>query len=182
MLLPDTLEQAQRSLEALVSNTPNYIAHEVVVAACGANDEVRALLDSLGGDVRILEFSPGTDLVGVMRRAASACSSAVVVFVEGGATVSEGWLDPLLRTLELEPHAGAVAGRKVVMGAAPLAVRNRIGAVAIRREHVVAITDGGGAPVTRYADGVVALFRELHARRLAVSQQPRSSVVASHGA
>lgn len=182
LLLPGTRAAAARFLETFVSNTPRYISHEVIVLVCKPDEELSTLLTSLGGDVRVMEFDEGRDVLDAYRAAAELAASDMVVLVDGDVTVSEGWLDPLLRTLELESHAGAGAGRKVVMGGASSAVRDRVGAVAVRRELLMAVPSAIGAPVRRHADAMVHLFRSIAARGMAIAQVPRSSVVAPLGA
>jgi hypothetical protein len=182
LLLPDAAEAAQSILETFISNTPRYIPYEVIVATRRPSEALRGVLDALGGDVRALELSPTTDVFEAFRHAGEASASEVVVLTDGHSIVAEGWLDPLLRTLELEPQTGAVAGRKVVMGATPSKARDRVGAIAVRRALLVEAGNVGSERAIRFADAAVELFRSISGRGGVVTQVPRSSVVASRAA
>ncbi|MBM4373706.1 MAG: glycosyltransferase [Deltaproteobacteria bacterium] len=178
-LVPDNLAAAEHGLEAFVSNTPRYIPHEVVLAVRRGSSELRAFLAGLAGDVSVREFPPQLDVLEAWRRAAEAASSEVIVLVDGATSVSEGWLDPLLRNLEREPRNGAVAGRKVKLGATVGAPRDRIGAIALARELLCLVPAASGPGSTTHTDAAVRLFRALHGEGLPIAQEHRSSVVAS---
>ncbi len=178
ILLPSVQASALRCLESFVANTPRYIAHEVLVLVEAPTEEVSSLLGALGGEVRVIEFGDGDDVLDAYRFAAVSAKSSVVVLLDGETTVTEGWLDPLLRTLELESDAGAAAGRRVVMGGGSGAARERVGAIAVRRELLEDVPAPSGVRVHRHADAAVQLFRSIAAREMSVSQAFRSSVVA----
>jgi hypothetical protein len=179
--VPDSRELVERSLGAIVSATPRYIDYQVVLLLREASPSVRRFVGDLGGDVVVIESDPALDLLTGYRLAAGSCASDVVVLVDAAATVTEGWLDPLLRTLELEQRAGAVQGRRVLMGASPTDPRERIGAMAVRREHLLAFAQlNGSAPrATNYPEAAHCVHRMVEKSGALVVAQPRSSVVAS---
>jgi hypothetical protein len=178
-LVPEDPAIAKQGLEAFVSNTPRYIPHEVVLAVRRGCPELRAFLAGLSGDVAVREFPTDLDVLEAWRRSAEAASSEVVVLVDGATSVSEGWLDPLLRNLEREPRNGAVAGRKIRLGEAVAVARDRIGAIALSREHLCSVPAASGPGSSTYGDAAVRLFRALHGEGLPIAQEHRSSVVAS---
>jgi hypothetical protein len=179
VLLPGDVVTAERCVEALIANTPRYIPYQVIFAMRDGSPEVRSYLSRLGGDVVVREFEATLDLFEVWRRSAESAASDVVVLVDGEGTVSEGWLDPILRVLEKEPRHGAVAGRRVRIGASIALARDRIGAIAVPRNLLVEVP-----PVSRAVSGLptfghaaVHLFRHLDAAGHSVAQEPRSALV-----
>jgi len=179
VLVSDREAIAVRSVEALIANTPRYIPYQVVFALRGATSGLKGYLGELGGDVVIKEFASELDVIETWRRAAESAASEVVVLVDGAGTVSEGWLDPLLRALEKEPRNGAVAGRRVRIGASIALARERIGAVAVPRSLLVEVppVSRRGPGAVSFGDAAVHLFRHLDAGGLVVAQEPRSAVV-----
>lgn len=180
VVLPDDLEASRRCIKALVSNTPGYIPYEVIFPLRGELVAVRPVLEPLSGDVVCPQLRADASLLEGWQAAAEVAKSEVLVLVDGNVCVSEGWLDPILRTLEREEGLGAAVGRHVTFGASTAtSARYRVGAVAVGRNAVreVSTPHVPKASAREYGDAAKQLFRHLDASGLGVVREPRSSVV-----
>ena len=177
MVLPSTKAAVASSLRALVGATPRYIDYQVVLVDRGSDSGARAFVESLEGDVALVRAPDGSCVGSALRLATAAASSEVVVLLDDSAIVSEGWLDPLLRALELVPGAGAALGRRVVFGRAADDPSMCLGALAIRKTLLEQL--GGPSPGSSYAGVVASLCIEVEKAGLGVELRTRSSLIAS---
>ena len=154
-------------LEAIIESTPSD-AYDVVIAAVDPTPAIRSLLDSLGGEVQVLDVDPSGDPWTV---AAAAARYECVLLVAPGVCPTHGWhvglLDALAGTdTDSEPAAVAAVRiddaqyRDVTIVAAPptdciLAHRASVAGWRIDDDKLAAAArDAGGAILAHPASRV----------------------------
>ncbi len=175
MVLPLTRAAVVSNLSALVGATPRYIDFEVVLVDRGSDSGARSFIESLQGDVTLVRAPDGCCIGSALRLGLAETASEVVVLLDESANPTEGWLDPLLRALELVDGAGVALGRRVVFGQTA-DEKSCLGALAIRK---VLLEQLGVGSATSYASVAAELCRKVEAAGWGVELRTRSSLVAS---
>ena len=97
------------TLEAISNNTPAEL-FEVVLVNCASRPEIRALMDGLGGDVKVVAGDPTWNYAAAANRAAECSHGTYLMFLKPGLLPASGWLKALLEIAETEPEVAAVGG------------------------------------------------------------------------
>jgi len=104
---PETLLQ---SLEAIAQHTAPEL-FEVVLVNCAANRETRDLLESISGDVVLIDGKPDWGYAAACNAAAQKALGKYLVFLKPGLAPAPGWLESLLQVAEADCDVGAVGGQ-----------------------------------------------------------------------
>ncbi|MGH7258803.1 MAG: glycosyltransferase, partial [Nitrospiraceae bacterium] len=105
-------ELTRQCLTALAAVTEGA-SYEVIFVDNGSTDETAALLDSLGGDVRVVRNTDNLGFAKACNQGAAIAKSRYLVFLNNDTVPVGGWLTPLLH--EVETHAEvAVVGSKLL--------------------------------------------------------------------
>src|SRR6202008_3377842 len=97
------------SLEAIASN-PTPELFEVVLVNCAANRETRDLLESLSGDVVVIDGRSDWSYAQACNEAVKKAQGKYLAFLKPGLAPAPGWLESLLQVAEAERDFGAVGG------------------------------------------------------------------------
>ena len=102
--------QLRDCLETLWAHTPGESMEILVVhdAAAGLEASLRAEADA--GRITPIAAEPDTSWPRACNLGAASARGRHLLFLRPGLRMSENWLPPLVRVLEDDPHAGAVAG------------------------------------------------------------------------
>ncbi len=162
---------------AAVTTGPHF---EVVIVDDGADDETRAFLASLGGDVRIVRSPERLGVVRACNQAARVARGRYLAFVPPGALPGDGWLAALVAAATEEPGTAVVGSR--ILGAPGAGRRVEVPAVPfpgmlVQRERFAAI--GGFDETCPDAAAAVDLCTRLRAQGGRVVLEPASIVTLS---
>ena len=83
---------------------------EVVIVNCAAGNETNDIINSLGGDVKIIPGKPDWSYSEACNRAATEAHGKYLVFLKPGLVPETGWLEGLLRAADEEGDLGVVGG------------------------------------------------------------------------
>ena len=98
-----------QSLEAIAQHSAPEL-FEVVLVNCAANRETHALLESLSGDVVVIDGKSDWSYAEACNEAAKKTLGKYLVFLKPGLAPAPGWLESLLQVAEAERDFGAVGG------------------------------------------------------------------------
>lgn len=101
-------------LQAVWSTVPPECDLEVVVIDDASTDETAVGLATLAAAeprLRVLRNESNLGFVEGCNRAAAAATGDILVFLNNDTVPLPGWIEPLLRTFDLFPRAGAVGGK-----------------------------------------------------------------------
>ena len=104
-------------LEAVLSTIKGLAAHvppdlfEVRIVNAATRPEVREVLASLEGDVRIVQAEPGWSFSACCNQAAIEAQGKYLAFLKPGLIPCPGWLEGLLKTVETQQNVGLVGER-----------------------------------------------------------------------
>jgi GT2 family glycosyltransferase len=163
LILPvrDDVALTLRCLQA-IARLPDEPSFEVIVVDDAADEQTRALLAGLEGDVRVLHNDEPVGFGSACDQAAAVAQGAVLVLLDTDAVPADGWLDDLLAPLQGDgPRVPAAAlARSLDLAGAELPEALWLG-LAVRAEAYVAA--GGFAATRRPAEGEKASL--LHGLR-----------------
>jgi GT2 family glycosyltransferase len=94
-------------LEALVANTPEDL-YEVVIVDNASSDGTRKLLESLGGDVRIVLNETNEGFGPACNKGASMANGEFVCFLNNDTLVRPGWLEAMVSAMDQDSCLAAV--------------------------------------------------------------------------
>jgi GT2 family glycosyltransferase len=97
------------TLESISAHTDANL-FEVVIVNCAATKEIGELLNSLGGDITIMEGQPDWNYATACNAAAAVAQGKYLAFLKPGVMVSSNWLDGLIRVAEEDADVGLVGG------------------------------------------------------------------------
>jgi len=101
-------------LQAVWSTVPPECSLEVIVIDDASTDDTPRGLAALAAAeprLRVLRNESNLGFVQSCNRAAAAATGDILVFLNNDTVPLPGWLEPLLRTFDLFPRAGAVGGK-----------------------------------------------------------------------
>ncbi|MFM9059147.1 MAG: glycosyltransferase [Planctomycetaceae bacterium] len=101
-------------LQAIWATAPPECDPEVIVIDDASTDDTPRELASLAAAeprLRVLRNASNLGFVETCNRAAAAATGDILVFLNNDTVPLPGWLEPLLRTFDLFPSAGAVGGK-----------------------------------------------------------------------
>jgi len=104
--------QLMATLQSISQNAPAE-RYEVLIVDASANQEIRALLNQLEGDVAVIDGEPGWSFGECCNRAAAQAKGRYLAFLKPGLAIGAGWLEGLLDTIEDHRNAGVVGGRVI---------------------------------------------------------------------
>ena len=93
----------------VVENTPANLSYECLISTNLAPDERGEFINSLGGDVSVLQCEQGT-LGSLYNLAASRATGRYLCFLSPGWIPQTGWLEGLVQRLENDPEIGIAGG------------------------------------------------------------------------
>ena len=97
------------TLEAISVQTVAEL-FEVVIVNCAAANEIAQILNSLDGDITIIQGQPDWSYSTACNRAAALASGKYLIFLKPGHCVSPGWLEELMGTADGDVSIGVVGG------------------------------------------------------------------------
>lgn len=100
-------DHLRRFLPSVVAHTPAWA--EVVVADNGSDDGSLALLGSEFPSVRVVRLDRNYGFAGGYNRALADLDADYAVLLNSDVETPEGWLEPLVETLDADPRRAAVA-------------------------------------------------------------------------
>jgi len=103
-------DQLLATLSGIVSSTAPEL-YEVVIVNCSEQNEVGAILDTLGGDVNILPGAPHWSYGGACNYALAGTRGKYLAFLKPGMIPEGGWLEGLLEAAQGEHDVGVVGGQ-----------------------------------------------------------------------
>jgi GT2 family glycosyltransferase len=98
------------TLEAIANNSAPEL-FEVVLVNCAADRETRAVLESLSGDVVVIDGASDWSYAEACNEAVKKSQGKYLVFLKPGLAPAPGWLEGLLQVAEAEHDFGAVGGQ-----------------------------------------------------------------------
>ncbi len=113
LILPVDHSPVGRVLETLQSinqHVPPEL-YEVLVVDASENQETRAILDQLEGDVTVIPGESTWNYSECCNRAAAHAQGRYLAFLKPGLVICPGWLEGLLRASEACPTPAAIGGR-----------------------------------------------------------------------
>lgn len=107
------VEYTQRCIESLIENTPDGL-YEAVLVDNGSTDGTSVLLDAIeGDDVVIIRNAVNEGFARACNAGAQAARTDAVLFLNNDTTVTRGWLEPMVDTLDARANV-AVVGNKLL--------------------------------------------------------------------
>jgi len=103
-------EEFLATLRGIASSTAPEL-YEVLIVRCTEQNAIGAILDTLGGDVKILAGEPDWSYGSACNRATSEARGKYLAFLQPGMIPEPGWLEGLLETAEEEHDVGIVGGQ-----------------------------------------------------------------------
>ena len=100
---------ASETLLGVVENTPADLSYECLISTNLTPDERGEFINSLGGDVSVLQCEQGT-LGSLYNLAASRATGRYLCFLSPGWIPQTGWLEGLVQRLENDPEIGIAGG------------------------------------------------------------------------
>ena len=98
------------TLEAIAGRTAAEL-FEVLLVNCASHDETKAILESLSGDVAVIDGEPGWSYAEACNEAAKKSLGKYLVFLKPGIIPEPGWLEGMLQAAEQEYDFGVVGGQ-----------------------------------------------------------------------
>lgn len=99
-----------RCLDSIFSNPPE-VPFDVVVVGDASTDSTPELLSDYGGAIREIALDENAGFATACKKAAAACESEFVLFLDSGTIALEGWLDALVEYADQHPKASVVGSR-----------------------------------------------------------------------
>jgi radical SAM superfamily enzyme YgiQ (UPF0313 family)/GT2 family glycosyltransferase len=168
------LARAQQTLVRLAEVTAG--AHfEVVIVDDAADAATRAFLDTLGGDVRVVQNAERVGLVRACNQAARVARGRFLAFMPPGTLPAAGWLPALVAAAQVGPGAAVVGSRLAGAPATPRASEVPavpLAGMLVARDRFDAV--GGFEEGCPAATVVVDLCARLRARGERVLEEPAS--------
>lgn len=96
----------------VAENTSDPLTYECVVPSSISEGKDEEFLSMLGGDVRLLRSKHG-GIASLYNRAAAQSRGHYLCFVPPGWVPQNGWLEALVREMEIDPQVGVVGGMAV---------------------------------------------------------------------
>ncbi|MBC8424077.1 glycosyltransferase [bacterium] len=108
----DKLELTRQCLESIWRHTPGD-RYEIIVVDNGSTDGTAEYLRELedAGSVKALIQDENLGFARGCNRGAAAARGRYLLFLNNDTEVTEGWLSPLLQTLDQDPYVGAVGNK-----------------------------------------------------------------------
>ena len=103
-------EDVLATLNGICDNSAPEL-YEVVIVNCSDRGDVAAILNSLGGDVKIVPGESSWNFATACNRALVEARGKYIVFLKPGMIPEPGWLEGLLQTAEEEHDVGVVGGQ-----------------------------------------------------------------------
>jgi GT2 family glycosyltransferase len=98
------------TLEGIASSTAPAL-FEVVIVDCAVEETSKAILESLAGDVKVIDGRRDWSYAEACNRAAIEAVGNYLVFLKPGLVPATGWLERLLQVAEAESDVGVVGGQ-----------------------------------------------------------------------
>lgn len=105
-----TPETLLATLMGISSSTPADL-FEVILVNCATRKETTDILNSLVGDVRVIQGEPGWSFATACNRAVPEARGKYLVLLKPGFVPDFGWLEGLLQAVEQERDLGVVGGQ-----------------------------------------------------------------------
>ncbi len=100
------LEHTKRCIDSLRENTSNHV-YEIVIVDNASIDGTPDYLESLGGSVKVVNNAENCGYARGCNQGALIATGSLLLFLNNDTIVTEGWLEPLLRTIR-QPNVGIV--------------------------------------------------------------------------
>jgi GT2 family glycosyltransferase len=116
-------ERLLATLKGIVAHVPSEL-YEILIVNAAASQQVRELLASLQGDVRVINGEPAWSFAACCNRAAAEARGKYLVFLKPGFVPSPGWLEGLLEVAQEDGRRPTTDNgqQSVVCGPLPVGV------------------------------------------------------------
>jgi GT2 family glycosyltransferase len=100
------------TLEAISEHT-DADSFEIVIVNCATSDAINEILESLGGDITVIQGQPDWSYSTACNEAAARARGKYLVFLKPGLLASPNWLEGLIRVTEEDGTVGVVGGQVI---------------------------------------------------------------------